>query len=86
MKIKEGEAVIFPKFRCPQCNLPVQWEDTKRTTKTRQEREQMGKDETKERMRCPKCDSYLEQVMETSDDLEMQETVDPNIAPQPQEK
>ena len=69
MKIKEGEPITFPKFRCPQCNLPVRLEDAKRTTKPRQERELMGKDETKERMRCPKCDSYLEQIMEASDDL-----------------
>ena len=55
MKIKVGEAIMFPKFRCPQCNLPVRLEDAVKTPK--------------ERLRCPKCNSYLEQIMEPSDDL-----------------
>ena len=71
MKIKEADTVIFPKFRCPQCNLPVLLENAKRTTTTRKERDSMTLEQFREAayLRCPVCNSILEQIMEASDDL-----------------
>lgn len=71
MKIKEGEATIFPKFRCPKCNLPVLLENAKRTTTSREERDSMTLEQFREAayLRCPICDNILDQIMEASDDL-----------------
>lgn len=68
--VKEGEFVRFPKFRCPKCNLPVPLEKTKRVSKsTREQRDKMTLEQFRESeyLRCPVCDSILEQIMEINE-------------------